>query len=100
MGSDDRPRARGSCAPRFKNALNVRPHPIAGFRAPEAGHEELVIVSVAVTHRGRDGKRHGVVVERPAGGAPADPPAAPSSGVGRDGLRPLRRTAGESRMIS
>jgi hypothetical protein len=75
--------------------LDVRSHLIASFGAWDPGHEELVIVGIFVAHRGHDGERHGVGLERPASRTPANPSAAPSSRMGRNDLGPLLRTARE-----
>ncbi len=82
-------------APRFENILDVRSHPIASLSTWDPGHEELVIAGIAVTHRGDDGERHGVGVERSAGRTPADASASPRSGMGRDHPGPLGWTVRE-----
>lgn len=73
--------------------MDIRSHPIASISTWDPGHQELVVAGIAVTHRGHDGKRHGVGIERPATRTAANASAPPSSGIGRDDLGPLLWTA-------
>jgi hypothetical protein len=72
--------------PAGQDLVDRRPDLVPGVGPRDAGHEQVVVVSVLVPHRGNDGQRDRALVQVPAGRRPPDPAAAPLGGVPGDGL--------------
>src|SRR5436305_5923031 len=84
-----------SGSPAVQYAVDVVADAVAGVLAVDAGHEQLVVVSVLVPDRRHDREEYRLLVQCAPGGRPAHPAAAAHAGVPGDGFGARSGAAGE-----
>ena len=77
--------------PGAHDAIDVLANELAGIGPRHPVHHEVVVASVLVSDRSYHSQLHGFGIKGAASAGAADPPAATSTGVPGDALRPIRR---------
>ncbi len=80
-------------APALEHLLDTYAYAVARLESLDAGHQQLVVVALAMTRRRDHRERDGPWLQRASGGGAPDSAAAAPRGVAGDRHRPLARAA-------
>src|ERR671922_2069153 len=90
-----RPGSASRPSPLLQNSLDLDPHSVSCLGSVHAGHQQLVVASVLVSHRRDHGKLDGLRVQGSSGGGPPHSTASPRPGTAGNGFGALRGAPGK-----